>query len=706
MMMSRSSAVALVLVVCTALGASADAGAAPRRLNSLVTELASVEFPAGVPHQESPTAIRKFTLSLEDESWLYIALQGEGTTSGTRRAWVTISSSPEPALDRWGETMRLVSPGETTVRLWAVGSPRVRRLVVRRVPEIMVYMFEGLNDPQPQRWITHSWEFLDRAVLHSANVVVGYHTPNYAPYARRWQRRGGRCLLNMGMRGLREEGRDPAQYWRDLLVGQPWDGVIHDELLTRDISLFPRYAHGLERFSAMPEARDLTVYLFCGVSSITDPAMLTHFIPDESTAAHGDTSLRFDPNPDEIVTARQIEVAMEPGQQYTLSAHMRTEDCAPGSYTGVFIIDEGWWHVYGRLPAPQGDSDWTRYESTFTPEPSDNGLYQVLLVVPEEGAVWVDAVQLERGGEATQFTLGEPNLLRNPSFEDGRGGWLRGMDRATALVDSVIANGHAFAPEVYMHEQPTEERARAMIQSRLVETMAGWRDYYEGIERHLLIVLSAGNVALRYSNDQLPDVSYKVLLDMQMHALATDPAFEDLRGVGFWSGHYIDEELMRWYGALFRHYCIQGRRTRLSDDPYSLEHLTNPGFEDGLEGWEVRGSVEAVRVAEMPQQGARGRYAPVPQGEMAVRTVRDEDAPNTLSQPIRNLEPGRLYSLKLYCADPDYSETLIPAQIAIEGGEVLPERTVDRVWQVEDVHWTMHYRVFRASAREGALSIS
>ncbi|MEA3401257.1 MAG: hypothetical protein U9R79_08480 [Armatimonadota bacterium] len=213
-------------------------------------------------------------------------------------------------------------------------------------------------------------------------------------------------------------------------------------------------------------------------------------------------------------------------------------------------------------------------------------------------------------------------------------------------------------------------------------------------------------MALRYSNDQLPDVSYKVLLDLQMHALATDRAFEDLRGVGFWSGHYIDEELMRWYGALFRHYCIEGRRTRLSDDPYMLEHLTNPGFEDGLQGWEVRGSVEPVRIAEMPQKGARGRYSPVPEGEMVVRTMRDADAPNSLSQPIRNLEPGRLYSLKLYCTNPEYSEELIPAEISIEGGEMLPRRTLDRVWQVEDVYWTVHYRVFRATASKGSLTIS
>jgi hypothetical protein len=427
------------------------------------------------------------------------------------------------------------------------------------------------------------------------------------------------------------------------------------------------------------------------------------------TSVEGERSLRCLPQGEEIVTtARQMEVALEPGVEHTLSVWMRTETCVPARYSGIFVIDEGWYGFYGHLPPPEGDSDWTRYQTTFTPRPSSNGLYQVVVCGPAEGTMWLDAVQLERGGAALDFAPGEPNLLRNASFEDGLQEWLRGADRVTPIREAVMECGHVFAPEVYIHEQATEEQARQVIDARLTRTVGGWRRHHPGIENHVLIVLSAGNCTMRYSNDQLPDVSYKALLDLEMHTIATDPAFEDLRGVGFWSGHYIDEEGMRWYGALFRHYCIEGSRERLYDGPYLLDHLTNPGFEDALEGWEVAGSVEAVRVADMPPGGAPGRYAPVPQGSMVVRTVREGNAANSFGQSIRNLEPGRLYSLKVYCSDPEYSDRLIPAQITIEGGEALAERALDRVWESGsgETHWTMHRQVFRATATEGHLTVA
>ncbi len=691
-----------VAVVVLALAASTTVPAreaAPQRLNSLVVEFANLDLTA------EPVATAEIAVTLDEETWLFIGLRG--TVVGDERASLILQTADGAAtvLDAPGETMRHVPAGETTVRLVAENAPRLERLIVRRVPEVMVYMFEGLQAPDPQRWITHSWEFLERAVLHSANLIVSPASDDYAPFAEAWQERGGRWLINQSMRPLRAEDVDPAQYWFNALGGTPWDGCIHDEVLDQDRPHFARYAGGLARFAAMPESAGKTVYLFCGSNTIGDPTVLDFFQPDDETAVEGERSVRCLPQAETIITARQMEVALEPGAEYTLSAWMRTEGCVPARYSGVFIIDEGWHALYGRLRAREGDSEWTRYESSFTPRESRNGLYQVILCGPAQGEMWIDAAQLEPGAQATDFAVGEPNVLRNPGLEDGLADWQRGADQANPLRDAVIDYGAAFAPEIYMHEQPTEEGAQAMIDQRLARTAGAWGRHYPGILPQTLIVLSAGNCTLRYSNDRLPDVSYKALLDLQMYTIATQPEFEGLRGVGFWSGHYIDEEGMRWYGALFRHYCIEGSRERLYDGPYRLDHLTNPGFEEGLEGWEVAGSVEAVRVADMPQGGAHGRYSPVPQGAGAIRTMRAGDVANSFAQPIRNLEPGRLYSLKLYCTDPAYSDRLIPAQIAIEGGEVLPERTLDHVWRVEDVRWTMHSRVFRATAAEGRLTV-
>ncbi|MGI5817734.1 MAG: hypothetical protein ACOX9R_06495 [Armatimonadota bacterium] len=689
---------AVVISLCCA---SLTLAQAPdgQRLNNFVVELVNEDLRA----DDAPDGVSG---PIDQPGWIFISLSGEGP------ATVTLSAGDEEkvVLHAPGETMRHVDAGEIALDITRGDGAQLDRLIVRRVPEIMMYMYEGQNTPDPQGWITHSWEELERTVLHSANLVVSHDREAYVSYAERWQERGGRWLINQGMAALRDETVDLAQHWADLLGGTVWDGSIHDEVLSRDMDLFPRYADGLARFRAMPQSEGKTVYLYCGGSAaIGDPTLLDFFTPTDETAAHGERSIRCVPQGDANITARQMSVELEPGVQYTISAHIRTADCEPATHSGVFVIDEGWHALYGRLAPPAGDSEWTRYEATFTPRPSANDRYQVVLCGPQSGDMWIDAVQIERGGEATGFTIDEPNVLANASFEDGLALWMRGADQENPLRDAVVEYDHAFAPEIYLHEQPTEERARTLIEQRLERLPASWSQHFEGVAPKSLIVLSIGDCALRYSNDHLPDVNYKVLLDMQMHALATGAGSTELRGVGFWSAHYGSLEALSWYGALFRHYCIEGNTERLTDDPYLLDHLTNPGFEDGLAGWQIEGAVETARVEDMLNRGARGRHAPVPQGEIVLRTVRAEGAPaNRFGQAIRNLQPGRAYSLKLYCADQEYSERLIPAAISIEGGEPLPEYDWENVWRTSaaDARWTMHRRVFRATAEEGLLTIS
>ena len=65
------------------------------------------------------------------------------------------------------------------------------------------------------------------------------------------------------------------------------------------------------------------------------------------------------------------------------------------------------------------------------------------------------------------------------------------------------------------------------------------------------------------------------------------PSFQDLYGLQEYLSSYADEELLRWAHQLFRHYCIEGKRTRFSDDPYLLPHLQNPDFANGLDGWQI-----------------------------------------------------------------------------------------------------------------------
>ncbi|MFW6438169.1 MAG: hypothetical protein ACOCZ7_04060 [Armatimonadota bacterium] len=695
MLKTLTLTVAIVSLLCATTVCAQDT--ARGRLNNFVVELANIDLQGN----DAPDG---FTGTIEEPGWLFVELRGEGA------ATVTLASGDEETviLDAPGEAMRHVDAGDVSIEIERGDGANLEALIVRRVPEIMMYMYEGQHDSDPQGWITHSWEFLEEAILHSTNLIVSQEFEEYVPFAEAWQDKGGRWLANYSMRPFRDEEMDPAEYWAEILGGTTWTGSIHDEVVAGDTEYFERWADGLARFSAMPEREGKIVYLFCGGSSaIGDPTLLDYYVPTEEAAVHGEQSIHAAPQTDANVTARQMSLSMEPGEQYTISAHMRTEDCVPATYSGVFIIDEGWHALYGRLRPAEGTSDWTRYEATFTPRESSNGLYQILLVGPASGGLWIDAVQVERGAEASEFTIGEPNLVVNPSFEDGLTRWMRDSHEGNPLREVVVEHDHAFAPELYLHEQSTEERAQSIIESRLEILPRAWSRHYEGVAPQTLIVLSIGDCALRYSNDHRPDVNYKVLLDMQMHALAAGDSATDLRGVGFWSAHYGSPEAIRWYGALFRHYCIEGSTERLTNDPYLLDHLTNPGFEAGLEGWETEGSVEPFAVADLPERGGTGRYSGVPEGETVIRTVRAEGgAANSFGQPIRNLEPGRAYSVKLYCTDREYSDRLIPADVSIEGGEVLPEYTWDHVWRIKNTRWTMHRRVFRATAEEGGVTIS
>ena len=258
-----------------------------------------------------------------------------------------------------------------------------------------------------------------------------------------------------------------------------------------------------------------------------------------------------------------------------------------------------------------------------------------------------------------------------------------------------------------MDELPDEPAARKATSTRLGDVMAMWKAIHPGIERRMTLIFSAGNGALRYSNDKVPSANYKVLLDMQFHEIASDEAFTGLSGVGFWSMHYIDEELVRWYSALFRHYLIEGKKERLSADPYMLKHIENPGFENGEAGWQLAPAAEdsltIMPTAKMPRGGS---YTPVPEGKRALLMRRSDQKPNTISQFIRDLTPGRLYSLKFYTADPACGKVLTPVGVTLDGVEVLNDKGYDRLWHGGKAFWTMHYRIFRARSPQGKLTLS
>lgn len=697
------------------------AGGEPERLNNFVVELASAEL-AG------PRADNRLDVRMDMEGWVYILLEGEGGM----RLNLAGPDGMETVLDGSGEAMRYMPEGPFTLIVDADRRARPARLTARRVAEVKAYNIEGHEPDDPSVCIRYPWDFWKKAFLHSANVATSRPSGAYEPYARSWQEDGRRWLRRQSIRPLWDEDVDPAGFFSEILGGQVWDGAVLDELLPRDGPHYERYGDGLERFSLSPEGRGKQVYWWIwslgtrgsySARRVLETAaqdVARSFRVTGEARVSGDRSLKVLSRGEGAARTRQLNINLEPGEEYTLSAYLRGEGVVNRSRTGLFVIDQGWHNEYGAIQPAEGDSSWKRYESSFTPR--SGGDYQLLIEIPEEGDFWIDAVQLERGGAATEFAVGGRNKISNPDFRSGLFKWQAGAGESLPLIDAAVKHGHAFIQEMYLLSEPSEELAAERIE-RPLEIMAEAFRLYDGpLQRHVLIapLLYDAKPGV-YCGNFYPHVDYKVFLDMQMHAMATREGLEDLRGVGMWAGHYAGPETLRWFGELVRHYCIEGAVEPLSRDPYMLPHLVNSGFDEGAAGWDVSGKVDAVKVQDMPSGGHVGerRQISVPRGTV-LRTVRGPgDGPNSFGQKIRNLEPGRLYSLRVYSAGPGYTDRPVKAGITIEGagvraeGESGGEFSEDKwthVWRTqrrpEEVYWTLHYRVFRAVREEHYLAVS
>ena len=216
----------------------------------------------------------------------------------------------------------------------------------------------------------------------------------------------------------------------------------------------------------------------------------------------------------------------------------------------------------------------------------------------------------------------------------------------------LIDLGGRIAMERYLPEQSNEEESMRLLLRQLQKTYNKFTDNIPGGEKHLIFVLGYLSDATESLNRD-PSVNYKTFMDMQFHLLATDPSFRNLYGIQEYLSSYADEEVLRWAHRLFRHYCIEGRRNRFSNDPYHLPHLENPDFTEGLSEWQIapaeQGSIQAKNMSGY--SWLQGRYPHTSQGDQFAWFKRSSKGSNMISQKIRELDPSRLYSLKLISAD-------------------------------------------------------
>ncbi|MDD5708179.1 MAG: hypothetical protein PHR35_19850, partial [Kiritimatiellae bacterium] len=94
----------------------------------------------------------------------------------------------------------------------------------------------------------------------------------------------------------------------------------------------------------------------------------------------------------------------------------------------------------------------------------------------------------------------------------------------------------------------------------------------------------------------------------------------------------------------------------------------------------------------------------VPGADECVSMRRSDKGPNRLTQTIKDLQPGRLYSVSFYSDDPGKTMTgsRHAVSMAIERGEILPALSA----QTPQIDLNRHFTVFRAKADTAVLTIS
>ena len=299
---------------------------------------------------------------------------------------------------------------------------------------------------------------------------------------------------------------------------------------------------------------------------------------------------------------------------------------------------------------------------------------------------------------------------------------LYGNELARDFAEAVIAQGDRLAPEFYCPEQETEEKAREFLAEFLRQPLVGWRKTIPGSPSRLVVTFGYFAVPMEFLNIH-PHVDFKVYMDMQFHMLANDPLLADIYGVMAYQATSTDQETIRWCAKLYRHYCIEGKTERLTNDPYILPHIRNPDFRDGTKGWDIAAAEPStVKAGTFKGYSRRqGRYPPTLIGDTFLMTRRSGKRPNTFSQEIRHLQPGRLYSMKMITGDHQdlihkkTRKALHAVTIRIENVDKLPGRenslqTAFRdhpAYRFKHPYWmNYHWRVFRARGTTAKLTVT
>jgi hypothetical protein len=298
----------------------------------------------------------------------------------------------------------------------------------------------------------------------------------------------------------------------------------------------------------------------------------------------------------------------------------------------------------------------------------------------------------------------------------------------TNFIQTIMDCGYRVALERYLHEMSGEPGSKDALQA-FVDGIADWEAKEPGVKRQMIIAFGLFSMPPGGINKQ-PNVNYHVWMEQQMNLVANHPVLAGVAGLEWWTSVLADEETVRFVGKLYRHYAIEGRKELLTKDPLFLTHIQNADFEKGTEGWTLQPAEEGnIAARSFPRYGRiEGRYMglgrpadPEHIGDTFLWMKRSARGPNTFSQTIKDLEPGRLYSMKMFSCD--YQDLVSPkakkleeankfiGSVILEGVEVDAKRSFNEMYSSSPepkipVWITYHWKVFRAKSATAKLVVS
>ncbi len=270
------------------------------------------------------------------------------------------------------------------------------------------------------------------------------------------------------------------------------------------------------------------------------------------------------------------------------------------------------------------------------------------------------------------WTLGQRGQRLDVMYADG---WHTGFTRPgldipelSAAVNSGGGSARIIA-EAYYNSPANPADCRATLEF-MRRQLQGMRALVPSAPRHYLYMFSGWYMPTIWTTWNHVQVDMNVYLAKLVHALAVDPEFADVGGVGF-SAPCCEDDVLRFAYRVFRHYCIDGRTDDFARSlglRLFLGHLQNGDFEHGLDGWTVSAAEPGGIIAgKLRGFGRRQEIRQQREGALGddfALFTRSAKGPNRLRQTLRALQPGRVYQLSYLTLD--YEDMLKPHSVEVE----------------------------------------